>query len=138
MGERIEKVKAHVERHKVAYACGATAVVGIGIGAIITCLIMRDGHIGGTIGTPAQSTIGVLGKSVKIKDSTLNTVSYISADRTGPPSWVVRCLETGDVFTSQKAAATAMGLAADHLSNHLNGLRENVGGYHFERICMAA
>ena len=97
-----------------------------------------DQSIGFTIGEAAQSTIGILGHKIDIKDTTLNMVSYISADRQGPPSWVVRCLETGDVFTSQRAAALAMNLAQDHLSNHLNGTRDNVNGYHFERICMAA
>ena len=129
-----EKIKNHIKKHKVIYVCGTTAVVTAGI----TYLVVRDRSIGDTIGVPAQNTIGVLGKRIKLKDSTLNTVSYISADRQGPASWVVRCLETGEVFTSQKAAASEMGLAADHISRHLNGLRDHVNGYHFERICMAA
>lgn len=129
-----EKVKQHFKKYKVAYSCGVTAVVVAGI----TWLIMRDEHIRGAIGVPAQGAIGVLGKNVMIKDSTLNTVSYIFADRQGPPSWVVRCIETGGIFTSQKAAALEMGLMASRISEHLNGVRDHVNGYTFERICMAA
>jgi hypothetical protein len=136
-----EGITNHVKRHKVAYSFGA----GIAV-AGFTCLIMRgvySQHIGGTIGTPAQGTIGTLGVSdVSIRPlsffSRQNVVTVIEANRKGPPSWVVRCKETSDIFMSQKAAAIEMGLAHDHLSNHLNGLRDNVNGFTFERICMAA
>lgn len=127
-------LKKHYKKYRTVYIICGTAIVSAGI----TYLIMRDEHIRRTIGVPAQSTIGVLGENVKIKNSTLNTVSYIYADRQGPPSWVVRCLETGAIFTSQKSAALEMNIPADHLSNHLNGTRDHVNGYHFERICLAA
>lgn len=158
MNERIEKIKKHFENNKIVYVMGTIFVC-----AGVTTLIMRERHanffksldgpktadtsvtmrpltqpIGITTGDPAQSTIGILGQKVVIKDSTLNIASYISADRQGPPSWVVRCLETDKVFTSQRSAALAMGLAQDHLSNHLNGTRDDVSGFHFERVCLAA
>jgi hypothetical protein len=147
-------MRKHFKKNKQFY-------IGVGTGICVagfTCLIMREPRavlrggtdcpiqeptdslrpISFTIGEAAQSTIGILGQKVDIKDTTLNMVSYISANRQGPPSWVVRCKETGEVFTSQRAAALAMELAQDHISNHLNGSRDNVNGYHFERICMAA
>jgi hypothetical protein len=62
----------------------------------------------------------------------------IEANRQGPPSWVVRCKETSDIFMSQKAAAKEMGLSASHLSDHLSGGMDHVRGFTFERICMAA
>ncbi|MET0786296.1 MAG: hypothetical protein ABWY25_06280 [Paenisporosarcina sp.] len=130
--ERYDQVKAHVKRHEVVYSCVATGIVV----ATFTTIIMRgvaSQHIRGAIGVPTQRTIGVLGKNVVISN-----VSYISANRQGPPSWVVRCKETGNIFTSQAKAAFEMGLPKDHLSNHLNGARDNVGGFTFERICMAA
>lgn len=159
------RTKEHLKKYKTIYIVVGTSVVVAGITTLIMransgSIIIRDTivdaqrdtivlgkrstpnnfpqPIGFTIGEAAQSTIGVLGEKVDIKDTTLNVVSYFSSGRQGPPSWVVRCLETGDVFTSQRAAAFAMGLAQDHLSNHLNGIRDNVNGFHFERICMAA
>lgn len=54
------------------------------------------------------------------------------------PSWIVKCVETGRVFASQKHAAKVMGLSKDHISNHLNGLRDHVSGYHFVRLGIAA
>jgi hypothetical protein len=126
------KIKKHIKKHKTIYACVAT---GIGV-ATFTTLIMRDvnsQHSGRAIGVTTQRTIGVLGKHVAI-----NNVSYISSNRKGPPSWVIRCKETGLIFASQSKAALEMNLPKDHISNHLNGIRDNVNGYTFERICMAA
>lgn len=54
------------------------------------------------------------------------------------PSWMVRCLETKQVFKSQDHAAKVMKLSKGHLSQHLNGMRPSVGGYRFERIGIAA
>ena len=55
----------------------------------------------------ADRGIAVIGKKVS-----LNNVSYISSDRQGPPSWVIRCLETGEIFMSLKVlAAVADGSA---------------------------
>lgn len=125
-------IKNHIEEHKLAYSCVATSIVV----ATFTTLIMRgvtSQHISVTIGDAAGGAIGVAGKNVA-----MNNVSLISSNRKGSPSWVVRCIETGLVFTSQRKAALAMNISQDHLSNHLNGARDNVGGFTFERICMAA
>jgi hypothetical protein len=51
---------------------------------------------------------------------------------------VVRCIETDEVFTSQKKAALTMNIPQTELSQHLRGLRDTVHGRTFERICMAA
>jgi len=132
MRDYIEKVKIHIEKHKTAYSCAVTAIGVAGI----TALIMRNNSkpcIQGGISVLAKGGATVLGKS-----TVLNTVSYISSERQGPPSWVVRCVETGAVFTSQAKAALEMKLDPSLISSHLNGGTDHVNGYHFERICMAA
>ena len=69
----------------------------------------------------------------------LGTLNYtVEANRQGPPSWVVRCLETGEVFSSQNKAAEVLNVSPHDISLYLNGLKDNAGGLHFERICMAA
>lgn len=50
------------------------------------------------------------------------------------PSWMVRCKETGKAFRSQRHAANVMGITESTLSQHLNGMRDHVHGYHYERI----
>lgn len=130
--EKLDQTKTHVKKHQVAYSFGAGVVV-----AGFTCIIMRDVRsfesIGRGIAVTAERGIAVLGKKVE-----MNNVSYFYSNRQGPPSWVVRCLETNDIFSSQSAASKYLGLTASELSQHLNGRKDHVLGYHFERICMAA
>jgi len=138
-----DEIKSHFEKYKAVYITGGAGILF----ASFTYLYMRgvaSQSIRDATGVPAQGAIGVLGERnvsqniVSGKSNVLNSVSYFSSDRQGPPSWVVRCIETGDVFASQKSAANQMGLSASHLSEHLNGVRDHVSGNHFERICMAA
>jgi hypothetical protein len=127
-----KNVKNHFERHKVAYSLGAGVAV-----AGITCLIMRgvhSQHIGRGISVTADRGISVVADRSVVKDN----VFLISARRQGAPSWVVRCLETGGIFSSQLSAAKEMNLPASELSQHLNGKMDHVRGFTFERICMAA
>ena len=107
-------------------------------------------NIGRTIGVAAKRAHGVPGKTsvnalevnrgglVLGNSYALNDVSFIFSNRQGPPSWVIRCKETGDIFSSQAKAALEMNIEASRISEHLNGVRDSVNGYHFERICLAA
>src|SRR5215475_3086037 len=124
-------MKEHIKKYKVVYISAATGTAFAGI----TYLIMRnvDLSISRGISVTADRGISVVGKKIE-----LNNVSYISSNRKGSPSWVVRCLETDGIFSSQRSAALEMGLPESEVSKHLNGLMDNVRGYHFERICMAA
>lgn len=130
---RRERFRAHYYRYRTEYICGAMLISA----ALITHCIMRRSviaqPINGGISAVADGGISVVGKKV-----VMDNVSYISRNRQGPPSWVVRNLETGSIFTSQKLAASEMGVPASELSKHLNGLMENVRGLHFERVCMTA
>jgi hypothetical protein len=126
---KLKKVRNHIEENRDVYILG-------GIFAGITFLIVRNvasQPISSSVtGTAGSSVTGTRNKVV------MNNVSYISANRQGPPSWVIRCKETGDVFTSQRIAASEMSISETNISKQLNGLQEDAQGYHFERICMAA
>jgi hypothetical protein len=127
----IDSIKVHVGKHKIAYSVGTIVVI-----AGITCVIMRgvaSQYISRGISVTADRGISVIGKNVVMKN-----VSYISSNRMGAPSWVVRCRETGEIFRAQRAAAIGMGLPESEISKHLNGVMDNVRGFTFERICLAA
>jgi hypothetical protein len=128
----IAGVKNHIKRHQVIYSLGA----GIGI-AGITAFIMRDiaftEPISSSVTGTANSSVTGIGNKVVMKN-----VSFISSLRQGPPSWVIRCKETGQIFTSQREASLLMNITETNLSKHLNGLQATAEGWHFERICMAA
>lgn len=46
----------------------------------------------------------------------------------------VRCIETGEVFSSGKEAAEVMGLDPSHISKVCRGKAKTTGGYHFEFV----
>ena len=47
----------------------------------------------------------------------------------------VRCVETGQIFESQKAVAEFLGhKSMSNISQHLKGKQKTCGGYHWERI----
>jgi hypothetical protein len=126
-------VTTHVEQHKVAYSITAGIVI-----AGFTMLIMRSiassQRIDRGISVVAERGISVLAD----RSVVTNNVSIISSRRQGPPSWVVRCKETGNIFTSQLNAANEMNLPTNEISKHLNGRMDQVRGYTFERICLSA
>lgn len=128
-----QKIRQHVENHKTFYISLGTGVAFAGI----TALIMRGVasqpiRVGNVADAAGAGNVAVAGKKV-----VMNNVSFISANRQGSPSWVTRCLETNEVFTSQRKAALAMGIPQSELSQHLNGIRDTADGRHFERICLA-
>ena len=124
-------VVSHWKEHKDTYIKVGCILAGAGF----TCAIMRETSsepITVAIGDGTSGAIGVAGKKV-----VMSNVSFISSNRQGSPSWVVRCVETGEVETSQKKMAQAMEIPSSKLSEHLNGKREHVDGKHFERLCVA-
>jgi tyrosine-protein phosphatase YwqE len=132
LGDRFEAIKEHIAKHKVVYSSLATGVVFAGITALIMRGVAKQPISSSVTGTAGSSVTGT-GKKVVISN-----VSFISSDRQGPPSWVVRCKETGNIFTSQRAASLAMEISETNISKQLNGLQTSAQGYTFERICMAA
>jgi hypothetical protein len=85
-------------------------------------------------------------KPVSIGDNNNNnainfggTLNYtVKSLRKGPPSWVIRCIETGQLYSSQEKASKELGINKASLSRHLNGLLDEVNNLHFERVCMSA
>ena len=111
-----QKVKGHFKKHKVKYIVGGTcAVVGVYLGnkGIINVQLVNTGEV-----TQVQNI-----------DKSINVLT-----RRGHAGNMVRCLETGEVFASQNRACDLLGLNRSDLSNHLNGVKDEVKGLHFEKI----
>ena len=46
----------------------------------------------------------------------------------------IRCIETGEIFSTQDAAAKSIGKTAQSIRNCLYGKQKTAGGYHWERV----
>lgn len=133
-----QKLQAHWNEYRLFY-------IGTGVGlalAGITYGIVKHKNGKSTywahspMESPPTGHIGFIFSDSTISDSTF--VNVLERDGRGHPGYLTRCLETGLTYPSQKSAAAAFGFDKTHMSDHLHGRLENLGGYHFERICMAA
>ena len=63
----------------------------------------------------------------------LNTDSFRQKQKTKQFT-KVRCVETGEIFKDQRAAARAAGIHPQGITNVLMGRQRTAGGYHWERF----
>jgi len=96
---------------------------------------VTKGRLGVTLNTPIDSDT-ILVRPIALFSKQIVTV--VKADRQGPPSWIIECIETGEKAFSQNSMAHLKGISRSKLSQHLNGSREHVDGLHFKRLAMAA
>lgn len=67
-----------------------------------------------------------------------NNIVVTNVVRRGHPGNIVKCVDTGEVFASQRRAAAAMGVPRYEMYEHLKGELETAGGHIFEKIGEAA
>ena len=145
----MSKLSDHLEKHKWKYILGGTIVV-----AGITTLIVRKNL--GLLGGPYPRLLGGPGGSGKIAvDNTArsfsfnmfsdnagnttinhNAVTTIHNGARGNSGFVTRCVDTGEVFSTQNAAAKAFNISPSVLSSHLNEGVPLKEGLTFERLAL--
>lgn len=123
------KIKDHVSRHKTVYTVGSYVVV-----AGVVYVVAKGVKVQGGI---ANTSVSVNPVSLFSNRMTTNVMTIIDRGTQGPPSYLVQCLETGEIWISQRAAAFANGVSQTDLSLHLNGIKDSVNNLHFERVGIA-
>lgn len=114
---RKDKIIAHFKRNKWRYITVAVFVGGALVGYYVKSRPIIQNIISNTEG---PVTIGN------------NNIVQTLLQRRGHPGNVVRCVETGEIFASQKRCADLLGLNPSDLSLHLRGKKEIVKDLHFE------
>jgi hypothetical protein len=129
----INKIKNHFVRNAPLYLVGFAG---------FSCLMMR-GRYPGIQRVPESGVRGALDGPTKVTVTPLsffsnrmtnNIITVIERDGRGHPGYLVRCLETNEIFPSQKEAARTMGVYPSLISGHLRGKLPDVDGQHFERV----
>src|SRR5699024_11170397 len=115
-----QKVKGHFKKHKVKYIVGGTCLV---VGGAVGVYLGNKGIINIQL-----VNTGVVEQHLTI-DKSINVLT-----RRGHAGNIVRCVETGETFASQNRACDLLGLNRADLSNHLNGVKDEVKGLTFERV----
>lgn len=133
MNETIQKVKTHFRENKKTYIA-----FGGGIAfAAITMLLVRDRHAKTRGVSDGLDAVTVRPLSF-LSNQKNNIVTVIEREGRGHTGYIVRCLETGDIYTSQNQAANAMGIPASVVSGQITGKFPDADGYHFERLSSVA
>jgi hypothetical protein len=131
--KRYERIKAHVKKHEVVYSCVVTGVVVAGI----TTIIMRS--CGAAVPRVADGPVKVTVQPLSFFSKQENAImTIIHRGGSGAPSYIVECLETGEAWLSQRQAAMMKNVSESVMSGHLNGKLDDVNGFHFRRIGLAA
>ena len=127
-GAKYQEISAHIEKNKNVYI---SAVASSAITAAVL-LMLKQSSTSSPINVDAGRDAIVAGRDVVMEN-----VKMISADRQGPPSWVIRNKMTNHVEKSQRRMALHDGVSQSTLSRHLNGLRDHANGMEYERLCLA-
>jgi hypothetical protein len=129
--DKIQKIKDHFVRNQAAYISGGT---GILVGAGITLIIMRGRHAG-IRGVPDTAENSVFVRPLSfLSTQTNNIVTVVERENRGHPGYLIRCLETNEIFTSQKQAARAKNVSDAIFSLHVRRKLDDINGLHFERM----
>lgn len=117
------KFKAHFKKHKFKYG----VVIGLVVGGTVVYLFAK---------TRGGANVDVTNKQMVAVNSPITnniTNEYNLPNRRGHAGDIIKCVETGEVFASQRRAAEVMGVNRSELNKHINGLKEDVNGLHFEK-----
>lgn len=139
---RWERFKSHMKRNKKTYILsGVGILLGIAGGYTLAKLGEDSEDIlnlevgGDLIESPvldiADSDVG------DVNVNSFNSEYHIhntTNNYGGYQSKIVKNLDTGEIFESQKAAAESIGVSEKAMSRHLNGNYGNLDGNTFERI----
>lgn len=117
-----KKMTNHLKRHRTIYITAGVCFVG---GAVVGGLYFK------TFGMNPQ----INQKAVALFNSTINqTAVQVTIDAPGNSGNVIKDLTTGTIYPSQNAAAKALGINPNNLSNHLKGKNADVTGHVFEKL----
>lgn len=122
MSEKIDRIKKHfVDNKKVYVVAGVTAAVSV----VATVVIMKCRNVD----APVQLANHIVGDH-----NTILQEIHINMCRPGNKAFVVKCVETQQVWPSIRSAAEDLKVNPGELSKHLRDLTDSVKGMHFEKI----
>lgn len=92
---------------------------------------------------PRGAGVGILPRGVTNTTSpfsfgnkqSINIISVLESER-GHPGWPVRCIETGQKWLTQGAAAKDLGVSEGLMSGHVQGKIPDIFGLHIERMSL--
>ena len=132
-----DQIKKHYDKHKRVYNVLSIALL-LTTSVLITRSIVRRSctpqllDVADCLGTESVDSFSFLNNTKIAKGANITTNIYNKTK--GHPGFVTRCVETGELFETQNAAASFFEIPPSILSRHLNDGLELREGLHFERL----
>lgn len=123
--EKLDKTKAVVKKHWKPFTVGVVVTTGVIVTVVVTKRVFF----------PNQTAMMI--KKLVIKDSVVTFATY--ARRMGPPSYLIECLETGEMWNTQTDTARALGISPSLISTRFadtSGKVAIIDGLHYVRRAM--
>lgn len=129
---KIEKIKNHLKEHKREYLIGGGCLVGgVLIGAVAYAALPGTA-VNVTNNIPVDVTVKP--KITVNPEITVKPVINTHNTMGGYQQKIVRCIETGQIFESVKAASEQAGVNPSFMSKHINGRVDHITGKHYEIV----
>ena len=129
---RWERFKSHVKRNKKVYILsGVGVLLGIAGGYTLAKLGEDSGDVFEIDLDAGQDALATVYGDI---DNSENHIHNTTHNYGGYQSKIVKNLDTGEIFESQKKAAESIGVDKYTMSRHLNGEFDHIDGHVFERI----
>lgn len=119
--KKLDSIKKHIKDNKTAYISAGTGAVGVAAGVAMA---------GGNQKVIVDAFNFTL---LKWHSPTTNVVTTV-LERRGHPGFIIKCIETGEIFASQNRAAEALGVSATAIARVLKGVNPHASGYTFEKL----
>ena len=136
------KIKTHLKKHKVKYMVAGGVVVGTGLG-VLGYKIYSDckfdelkesvdsltAEIGDIINSSSNTTGDISAAENAIIEVSMGNITNITqVVRSGHAGDVIKCVDTGEEWSSKNKAVKAIGVSWTTLLKHLNGEIEDING----------
>lgn len=128
---KLKKAKEHIVENKETYISGAVClVVGVAVGQFISATTNTPQVVGGSASNDNDVQVG----GDVNAPITITQNSTVVNNFGGHLCKIVKCVDTGEIFETAKAAAESAGVTASNMSRHLNGHTNSISGMTYEVV----
>ena len=132
---RWERFKSHMKRNKQTYILsGVGILLGVAGGYTLAKVGEGSGDVFEIDLDAGQDAIASVYGDIDNSENHIQNTTHNYGAYGGYQSKIVKNLDTGEIFESQKAAAESVGVDTRTMSKHLNGDTDHIDGQIFERI----
>lgn len=128
---KLKKAKEHIVENREVYISGIVCfTVGVAVSQFISTTTNTPQVVGGSASNDNDVQVG----GDVNAPITINQNATVVNNFGGRLCKIVKCVDTGEIFETAKAAAKSAGVDPVTMSKHLNGKRDHLFGMTYEVV----